>query len=90
MVRALAIIARSPFDQAGELAAWTERCLGAERRLSRAEVEGQATGQRLHELEAASGMPVTPPTENHNHRRPRWSLRRRIRKIRDGLRKRMG
>ncbi len=90
MVRALAIIARSPFDQAGELLAWTERCLGAERRLSRAEAEGPATGRRLPELEAASGMPTNPAPENQNHRRPRWSLRRRIRKIRDGLRKRMG
>jgi alpha-1,3-rhamnosyl/mannosyltransferase len=64
-----------PFDQGKDLAAWRERCLAAERTLDEL--------RRRLDLPA----PEVPqrPTAPGEDLRPRWSLKRRLKKIRDGL-----
>ena len=89
MLAILNVCATSPFSAERELAAWQERCLSVEHSL-------RDTQQRLAELQPGAKVeelpPVPPevvpvePAQNYQ----RFSLRRRIRKIRDGLRKRAG
>lgn len=74
----LEVIARAPFNESRELAAWQERCLSVEHTLR----ELRAGVDRPAEIPPQAGGPATGATSN----RPRWSLRRRIQKIRDGLR----
>ena len=56
----LEIIAGSPFNPISELAAWKERCQGAEDQLARVEADRTAIISRLHELERLANMPETP------------------------------
>lgn len=91
----LAIAARYKFnDLERELAAWQQRCLGAEAQLTAARLHGGKLDARLRELgEEPPPPPVPllkePPANGHGQaRRPRWSLKRRIQKIRDGWNRR--
>jgi glycosyltransferase involved in cell wall biosynthesis len=85
----LGIIGESPFDNGSELAAWKQRCLGSEARLGEVESDREAVITRLRELERSASLPQTPLPMGDALRRPRWSLWRRLRKIRDGLWKSM-
>lgn len=77
--------AECPFVEGAELEAWRERCLSREFQL------GEVTEQRdrilaeLQALQRAGGLPVTQLPAGP--KRPRWSLKRRIAKIRDALRR---
>jgi len=83
VTESLAIAARYRFNDAErELSAWQQRCHGAEDQLRRAHQRVQQLEATLLELD----QQVPPPPELP--RRPRWSLQRRIRKIRDSLRRR--
>jgi glycosyltransferase involved in cell wall biosynthesis len=78
----------------GELGAWQERCLSAERHARNVEANRDLILKKLHKLEREMGRQVSqapqPQVEGNGRPRPRWSLRRRMRKIRDGIRKRLG
>ncbi len=81
----LTIQAQSPFNAERELAAWQERCLSVENTL-------RETQARLRQLEPGAPPPVAPPpppplveTTPTEASRPRFSLVRRMRKIRDSL-----
>jgi glycosyltransferase involved in cell wall biosynthesis len=91
----LAIAARYKFnDLERELAAWQTRCLGAETQLNTARSHAAKMEAQLRE--AGHTPPPTPPPpppepypEHTSHgQRPRWSLKRRMKKIRDGLQRR--
>ena len=70
--------------------AWQQRCLGAEGQLHRAQSHSAKLEEMLTQL---NRRPPEPPKEEPlaevplNVKRPRWSLRRRLRKIQDGLRR---
>lgn len=92
----LASAARYKFnDLERELAAWQNRCLGAESQLHAARVHAGKLESQLREVgQRPAPAPPVPPTPPASPRatsageRPRWSLQRRIKKIRDGLRRR--
>lgn len=94
----LASAARYKFnDLERELSAWQQRCLGAESQLHNVQLHARSLADQLRDVgrePAAAPPPVAPPSpppvrpptvERH---RPRWSLKRRIEKIRDGLQRR--
>lgn len=96
----LAIAARYKFnDLERELAAWQQRCLGAESQLRTAQMHAGKLETRLAELgQQPSPPPPAPPPPPPTTRepdpalvaqmtapRPRWSLKRRIQKIRNAL-----
>jgi glycosyltransferase involved in cell wall biosynthesis len=86
VAESLAIAARYKFnDLERELAATMHRCLGAERQLNTALVRAGKLEAQLREL--GQQPPPAPPPEA-SERRPRWSLKRRMKKIRDGLQRR--
>jgi glycosyltransferase involved in cell wall biosynthesis len=83
----LQVQAHSPFQTERELAAWQERCLSVENTL-------RETQQRLRALQPDADLPAPPPppapaAPEPPAPRPRFSLRRRMQKIRDSLRKRL-
>ncbi|MCA8954699.1 MAG: glycosyltransferase family 4 protein [Planctomycetes bacterium] len=83
-------IAHCPYRDIQELAAWRERCLSTENVLADVTASREDVLRQLHALQTAAGAPLTevpPVPENGAARRPRWSIARRIRKIRDGLRR---
>jgi hypothetical protein len=91
----LAVAARYKFnDLDRELAAWQQRCLNAEAQLHTVSVHAGKLEARLREMgqQPAPPPPAPPPvptsTDPALAKRPRWSLKRRIKKIRDGLRRR--
>ncbi|MHC4898933.1 MAG: glycosyltransferase family 4 protein [Planctomycetota bacterium] len=77
-----------------ELSDWQQRCLNAEQHARAVEANRDQILEKLQQLEIRQGRKVTtaaPSQDNGRPRpRPRWSLRRRLRKIRDGIRKRLG
>jgi len=85
----LDVSSRSPFSAERELAAWQERCLSVENSLREAQSELARLGSRMQ----AAAFPPPPepgaPVAAAAGSRPRFSLGRRIRKIREGLKKRM-
>lgn len=92
----LAIAARYKFnDLERELSAWQHRALGAEVQLNTAKLHAQKLEQQLREVGQNPVPPPkaepAPPAQSAPHageRRPRWSLKRRLKKIRDGLQRR--
>ncbi len=84
----LEVCAKSPFFAERELAAWQERCLSVEHTL-------RETQERLAALQPGEAAPPPPPPppppifmdQAEQAERPRFSLRRRMNKIRDGLRR---
>ncbi len=92
----LAIAARYKFNNLErELAAWQQRCLGAEGQLRRSQLH---VGRLEEQLRDQGREPVAPPPPEPpppppagavpaQPRRPRWSLKRRIGKIMAGLRR---
>ncbi|MBL8748068.1 MAG: glycosyltransferase family 4 protein [Planctomycetes bacterium] len=97
----LAIAARYKFnDLERELAAWQRRAHGAEVQLNTARVHATQLEHQLRELgERPKAPPPPPKTEPKaepeasrapasSEKRPRWSLKRRIKKIKDGLARR--
>lgn len=94
----LASAARYKFnDLERELAAWQQRCLGAEAQLHTARVQANTLAAQLREAghePAVVPPPAPPPPESPpkqpqpDRARPRWSLKRRLQKIRDGLQRR--
>lgn len=82
-------VAQCPPNDAGELAAWKERCLDMEEHVRAVEGNRDDILLQLQELQVRNGEPVTPPPEptvfDQSPTRPRWSFKRRLRKIRDGL-----
>jgi hypothetical protein len=87
----LEVCAHSPFQADRELAAWQDRCLSVENSLREAR-------DRLRVLQPDVPPPPAPPPPPAalatpdgvpEPPRPRFSLRRRLRKIRDGLRRRL-
>jgi glycosyltransferase involved in cell wall biosynthesis len=92
IVDMLSVISRYGQDDAEkQSSAWQQRCLGAESQLRRAHAHSAKLEEMLVELQQT---PPEAPKEEPlakvivNGKRPRWSLRRRIRKIQDGLRER--
>ncbi len=88
----LRVASHRPDNHTGELSAWQERCLSAERHARDVEVNRNQILKKLQKLERQLGRQVSeaaPAHEGNGRPRPRWSLRRRIRKIRDGIRKRL-
>jgi hypothetical protein len=84
----LAIAARYKFnDVERELAAWQQRCLGAEAQLQQARDHARRLETDLREL-GHQPPPLLPLPQSTSPRRPRWSLKRRLQKIRDGLNRR--
>ena len=96
----LAIAARYKFnDLERELAAWQQRCLGAESQLRTAQMHAGKLETRLAELgqQPSTPLPPAPPPPPTTREpdpalvaqmsapRPRWSLKRRIQKIRNAL-----
>lgn len=91
----LRVIARYKYnDVERELAAWQHRCHGAEGQLRRALDYAKALEAMLQELgrKPAIARPEIqlPPAPTAGAARPRWSVRRRMQKIRDGFRRRFG
>jgi glycosyltransferase involved in cell wall biosynthesis len=88
----LRVASHRPENNTGELSAWQERCLNAERHARDVEANRDLILKKLQKLEKEMGRQVSqaPVPEGNGRPRPRWSLRRRIRKIRDGIRKRLG
>jgi len=88
LIDVLGVTATSKLDEAQLLAAWQERCRSVEHQLAQAKrhVAQLETRMKDHHLRppAAPSMEPPPPMED-GPRRPRWSLARRLRKIRDGL-----
>ncbi|MGE3172060.1 MAG: glycosyltransferase family 4 protein [Planctomycetota bacterium] len=88
LVQMLQVQATSPFSADRELAAWQERCLSVENTLNELRM-------RLNALQPEAPTPAPPPpppvpdlAAAPETSRPRFSLRRRMRKIRDSLRRR--
>jgi glycosyltransferase involved in cell wall biosynthesis len=92
VAESLAIAARYKFnDLERELAAWQQRCLGAEAQLHTARLHAGKLEAQLRDLgrePAPAPAPALPAAAATPEKRPRWSLRRRIKKIRDGLQRR--
>ena len=91
----LRVIARYKYNDAErELAAWQHRCHGAEGQLRRALDYAKSLEAMLQELgrKPAIARPEIslPPMPATGAARPRWSVRRRMQKIRDGIRRRFG
>jgi glycosyltransferase involved in cell wall biosynthesis len=87
----LRVIAGSPWDESRELAAWQERCLSVEYQNKELERSRAEILRELHALQERDGLPLTQPAEpGAGQKRPRFSLKRRLQKIRDGLRRRRG
>ena len=91
--RILSVLANSPFSAERELAAWQERCLSVEHTLGElraefAKVAGRAAAPASMPPAPEPGAPMVEVT-NAEPDRPRFSLRRRMRKIRDGIKKRL-
>jgi len=97
VAESLAIAARYKFnDLDRELAAWQQRALGAEVQLDHARRHAARLEAQLRDdgkTPAPPPPPPTPPLPATNGAptkpRPRWSLKRRMKKIRDGLKKRL-
>ncbi|MEO6595857.1 MAG: glycosyltransferase family 1 protein [Planctomycetota bacterium] len=89
MTECLAIAARYKFnDLERERAAWQQRCLGAEAQLNASQSHAGKLEAQLRELgqKPAAPPPVQPqPPSTNEPKRPRWSLKRRLRKLRDGI-----
>lgn len=85
MVELLENIAQYPTEQSPEFDSWQEQYLEIEQHARAVEGNRDDILRQLQELQARVGDPVTPAPEPMERVRPRWSLRRRIRKIRDGL-----
>jgi len=89
MLSILSVCATSPFSAERELAAWQERCLSVENSL-------RDTQRQLAELQPGTEPPPPLPplptsvSTDLPSQYQRFSLLRRMRKIRDGLRKRAG
>ena len=86
-VNVLDSIASCPHSNSDVLSAWQERCLHAEQRLRDVTSERDQFLRKLRAVQCQLGQPLTPLVSGGD-RRPRWSLRRRIRKIRDAVRRR--
>ncbi|MBX3462911.1 MAG: glycosyltransferase family 4 protein [Planctomycetes bacterium] len=89
VAESLAIAARYKFNELErELAAWQQRCLGAETQLHEARLHAGKLEAQLKELgrTPVASLPWAAPPPPP--KRPRWSLKRRLQKIRDGLRRR--
>jgi glycosyltransferase involved in cell wall biosynthesis len=92
MAQCLSIAARYRFNDAErELVAWKQRCLGVEEQFQRVQAHAQQLEARLLEAGQTPPPPLPPPPlPPAEPRRPRWSLKRRMGKIRDGIRRRLG
>ena len=95
-VEAILVQARSPFSAERELSAWQERCLSVENTLRelRARIEQLQSVPSATQPAQPAPAPIAPPSlplapmNAHEHEpRPRFSLKRRIEKIRAGLAK---
>jgi len=89
----LLVASHRPDNGTGELSAWQERCLSAERHARDVELNRDQILNKLQKLERELGRQVSEASTTHQgngRSRPRWSLARRLRKIRDGIRKRLG
>jgi hypothetical protein len=95
-VEAILVQARSPFSAERELAAWQERCLSVENTLRelRARIEQLQNAPSATQPAQPAPAPVAPPSlplapmnAQEQAPRPRFSLKRRIEKIRAGLAK---
>jgi hypothetical protein len=91
----LAVAARYKFnDLDRELAAWQQRCLNAEAHLNNVSAHAGKLEALLREMgQKPAPAPAPPPPvpttmDPAAQKRPRWSLKRRIKKIRDGLNRR--
>lgn len=90
LVAPLRFMAESPIDDSRELAAWTERCLSGEAHLRNVEKDREQILERLNDLEREMGRALTksdPPRQPSN---ARWSLGRRLGKIKAGIKRRFG
>lgn len=97
IAESLAIAARYKFnDVERELAAWQQRCIGAENQLRTSRGHAQKLEEQLREIgrqpvAAPPPEPLPPKPQPHAEpqaKRPRWSLKRRIEKIKSGLNRR--
>lgn len=101
-VESLLLQARAPFSAERELAAWQERCLSVENTLRELRVrleqhQAAAAASAASTSAASSVAPPSPPLAPmagdakepgaNGESRPRYSLRRRIQKIREGFAK---
>ena len=95
-VEAILVQARSPFSAERELAAWQERCLSVENTLRelRARIEQLQNAPSATQPAQPAPAPVAPPSlplapmnAQEQAPRPRFSLKRRIEKIRAGFSK---
>lgn len=88
LVETLRIQSTSKFDDARRAAEWEQRFRSSEAGL--AELHGHCAELEARIRDQGESPPPAPPPPPVQPRRPRWSLRRRLRKIRDGLRRRPG
>jgi len=83
-------IAEYPADRPGEYDSWQQRCLYAEKHARAVEGNRDEILGQLQELQTRNGEQLSeapaPVELGAEAARPRWSLTRRLRKIRDGLR----
>jgi glycosyltransferase involved in cell wall biosynthesis len=88
IARVLDVLATCPFSVERELTAWQERCLSVENTLRelQAKVAGQPRPGPLTQPTAPSALTEREPDEP----RARFSLKRRIGKIKDGIKRRIG
>jgi len=88
----LQVASHGPENDTAELAAWQERCLNAERHAGDVEANRDLILRKLQKLERQLGRQPSqapPPPGGNGRLRPRWSLLRRLRKIRDGIRRKL-
>ncbi len=90
----MGILGQSPYSDARLLADWQERCLSVENQLSEVTADREQIGRNLRELrEEMRSRQDTPRDvrdvlrDEPESERPRWSIKRRIDKIRRSLAK---
>jgi hypothetical protein len=90
--QALRVIAASPFGADRELRSWQDRYHAVEQHARAVEANRDEILRLFNELRSRNGQPpiAVPSPLQHEPQRPRWSMRRRWRKIKARLRQRFG
>jgi len=87
---AYACIVASPHDDSRDLATAMERCKSSEARLREVEVDRAKILARLNQFERDAGKRPTQPNPPPAAPPPRWSIKRRLGKIKAGIKRRLG